>query len=186
MLLGYARVSLSDGSQKTDLQVDALTAAGVERIWEDQCSGAIAPEERPEFSRLLDVARKGDEVVVWALDRVGRSASSTLRIIELLTERGIQVRVLKEGLTTGGATGTLVLQILAAVAQMERSLILERSREGMAASRARGVHQGRPASLTTGQQEHARELRASGKSLAEVARLLGTSKSTVARVTTGE
>jgi putative DNA-invertase from lambdoid prophage Rac len=182
MMLGYARVSTAD--QTTDLQLDALARAGVDRLWQDTCSGTIAPEDRAEFARLLDVCREGDEVVVWALDRLGRSAGATLRVIDLLAERGVTIRVLKEGLVTSGPTGKLVVTILAAVAELERSFILERSREGMDAARARDVHMGRPSSLTAAQKAHARELRGQDKSYAEIARILGTSKATVHRACT--
>jgi putative DNA-invertase from lambdoid prophage Rac len=182
MQLGYMRTSTTD--QRTDLQADALSRAGVDRIWEDKISGTVAPEGRPAFAQLLMVAREGDEVVVWALDRLGRSAGATLRVIDLLAERGVTIRVLKEGLATSGPTGKLVVTILAAVAELERSFILERSREGMDAARARGVHMGRPSSLTAAQKAHARELRGQDKSYAEIARILGTSKATVHRACT--
>lgn len=184
MDLGYARVSTAYGRQSTALQLDALTRAGVDRVWQDLCSGAVPAEERDQFSRLMEVAREGDTIHVWALDRLGRSASSTLRTIEDLADRGIGVRVLKDGLNTSGATGKLIVTILAAVAEMERAFILERSREGMASARARGVHMGRPASLNAAQREHARELHAAGESYSQIAALLGTSKGTAHRAVT--
>ncbi|WP_431796554.1 recombinase family protein [Microbacterium enclense] len=175
-----ARTSTSD--QNTSSQKDELWRAGVDRIWIDQCSGSTPPLKRPEFARLLDVARGGgggDELVVWALDRLGRNAASVLTLVELLDERGVTLRVLREGILTSGPTGRLVLQLLAAVAEMERSSILERSRIGVEAARARGTHLGRPASLTAAQKEHARTMRRAGESVAQIARVLGTSKATV-------
>jgi len=142
--------------------------------------------ERPGFTRLVDAARPGDELLIFRLDRLGRSAASVLRTVELLDERGITLRSLSDGISTSGPSGKLVLTIMAGVASLERSVIAERSREGIAAARARGQHLGRPSSLTPDQQALARQLRASGESYNAIARALGTSKTTVIRVTRGD
>lgn len=181
MQLGYARTSTID--QQTRGQEDELRRVGVDRIWIDQCSGTIDPVARPQFSRLLDTAREGDEVVAWSLDRLGRNAATTLALVELLDARGVTLRIVKEGILTTGPTGKLILSILAAVAEAERTTILERSRLGIEAARRRGVHLGRPSSLTAPQKEHARQMRTAGESLSQIARVLGVSKATVLRVT---
>jgi len=178
--LGYSRVSTA-GRQKHDLQVDALEAAGITRRWEDTCSGTVDPLDRPGFARLLDAARPGDEVVIWRLDRLGRSALSVLRTVEVLEQRGLSLRSLNDGIQTGGPTGRLLLTVLAGVAALDREIILERSREGIAAARARGKHLGRPHSLSSSQQAHVRELRGQGQSLQAIADAVGTSKSTIIR-----
>jgi len=177
---GYTRTST--GEQTHDSQLDALTAAGATRIYTDTVSGTVAAMERVEFSKLMDAAREGDEVLIVRLDRLGRSVPDILATIELLEARGVALRSL-DGIVTSGPMGRMVTTVLGAVAALERDLILERSRAGMAAARARGTHMGRPHSLSPEQRAHARELRAGGMSYARIAQALGTSKRTAVRVT---
>jgi len=178
---GYARISGAEG-QRHDSQIDALVAAGVSRIYSDSVSGTVRAAERPEFSRLLDVVREGDEIVIVRLDRLARSVADILATLELLEARGVSLRSL-DGIVTSGPMGKLVVTVLGAVAALERDLIVERTKAGLAAARARGQHLGRPHSLSPAQREHARELRAQGVSYNAIAKSIGTTKATAIRAT---
>lgn len=183
MQIGYLRVSTRD--QTLDLQQDAMERAGVTKLFSDEgVSGTIDPMQRPGFAQLLDHAREGDEIVAWRLDRVGRNAAAVLRLVEHLDERGITLRTISDGISTAGTTGRLVLGILAAVAQMEREVTVERVHAGIAAARERGTPLGRPPALNVEQRALAHDLRERGRSYAAIARTLGVGKSTVARVLT--
>ena len=144
MLAGYARVSTLD--QNPDLQLDALRAAGCERIFEDRASGARA--DRPGLARALDWLREGDALVVWRLDRLGRSLPQLVATVRQLEERGFGFRSLTEGIDTTTASGTLVFHVFGALAQFERDLVGERTLAGLAAARERGRTGGRPSKLT--------------------------------------
>lgn len=151
MLVGYARVSKADGSQTTDLQRDALLAAGVdeELLYEDKASGK--QEDRPELAACLKALRAGDILVVWKIDRLGRDLRHLVNIVHELTERGVGLKVLTgQGATidTTTATGKLVFGIFAALAEYERELIRERTIAGLASARARGRVGGRPPKMT--------------------------------------
>lgn len=154
MLVGYARVSKADGSQATDLQRDALLAAGVtaEAIWEDRASGSA--DDRPGLAACLKALREGDVLVVWKLDRLGRSLMHLVGLVRDLSARGVGLRVLTgEGaaLDTTTPAGRMVLAVFAALAEFERDLIAERTRAGLAAARARGRRGGRAFALTPAQ-----------------------------------
>lgn len=178
MLIGYARVSTAD--QNTGLQLDALTAAGVERVYTDHgVSGSVA--DRPELARCLDGLRPGDTLVVWKLDRLARSLRNLLQLVEELSGRGVHLRSLTESIDTRSASGRLVLSVFGAMAQFERDLIRERTAAGLAAARARGVRVGRPAAITEAQLSQARTLVAAGHRVGEVARTLGVGRSTLYR-----
>ena len=178
MHIGYARVSTVD--QNAHLQHDALTAAGCERIFTDHgVSGSEA--SRPELDRLLEQLRPGDTLVVWRLDRLARSLRNLLALVETLTDRGVHLRSLTESIDTGTASGRMVLSVFGALAEFERSLIVERTQAGMAAARARGVKVGRPAVVTADQLAQARTLVAAGHSVAAVAKTLGIGRSTLYR-----
>lgn len=140
MKIGYARVSRDD--QQLDLQHDALTAAGCERIFSDKMSGAKA--SRPGLDEALAFARPGDVLVVWRLDRLGRSMSELLRLTADLEAHGVGLESLKEQIDTTSAAGRLVFHVFAAMAEFERNLIRERTFAGLEAARARGRHGGRP------------------------------------------
>ena len=151
MLIGYARVSKSDGSQVHDLQRDALAAAGVEpgHIYEDSASGRR--DSRPGLDACVKALRPGDTLVVWKLDRLGRDLRHLVTLVDDLTKRGVGLKVLAgEGasIDTGTANGRLIFGIFAALAEFERELIAERTRAGLAAARARGRHGGRPYKMT--------------------------------------
>jgi DNA invertase Pin-like site-specific DNA recombinase len=134
MLIGYMRVST--GEQSLDLQRDALARVGCERVYDDVCSGR-APD-RPGLSKALDVAREGDALVVWKLDRIGRSLPHVVGLVGDLHKRGIGLKVLTGDVDTTTATGRLVFGIFATLAEFERDLIYERTMAGLAAARARG------------------------------------------------
>lgn len=151
VLVGYVRVSKADGSQTTDLQRDALLAAGVgaEAVYEDRASGKR--DDRPELAACLKALRPGDTLVVWKLDRLGRDLRHLVNIVHDLTERGIGLRVLTgqgAAVDTTTATGKLVFGIFAALAEYERELIRERTIAGLASARARGRTGGRPYKMT--------------------------------------
>ena len=151
MLLGYMRVSKADGRQKTDLQLDALIEAGVEpeHIYEDMASGK--KDDRPDMLACLKALRAGDTLVIWKLDRLGRSLKNLVEIIEDLNKREIGLRVLTgkgASLDTTTATGRLIFGIFAALAEYEHELISERTLAGLASARARGVKGGRRPKMT--------------------------------------
>ena len=150
-LLGYARVSKSDGSQLHDLQRDALFAAGVDsnNIYEDSASGK--KDDRPGLAACLKALRAGDTLLVWKLDRLGRDLRHLVNLVDELTKRNVGLKVLAgEGATidTSTANGRLVFGIFAALAEFERSLIIERTKAGLDAARARGRNGGRPFKMT--------------------------------------
>ena len=139
MLIGYARVSTVD--QKLDLQNDALTKAGCERIFTDTVGGASA--ERAGLEQALAFARKGDTLVVWKLDRLGRSLRHLVETLAALRDRGVGFRSLQESIDTTTSGGKLVFHVVAALAEFERDLIRERTRAGLDAARTRGKRGGR-------------------------------------------
>jgi DNA invertase Pin-like site-specific DNA recombinase len=143
-LLGYARVSTGD--QRPDLQVDALKAAGCYRVFVDTASGALAA--RPALDQVLDQLRPGDTLVVWRLDRLGRSLHHLVDTVAALADRGVGFRSLQESIDTTTPGGKLVFHVFAALAEFERDLTRERTTAGMAAARARGRKGGRPAVMT--------------------------------------
>ena len=178
MIIGYARVSTVD--QDPALQLDALTAAGAERIFTDHgVSGSRA--SRPELDRLLEHARAGDVICVWKLDRIARSLRNLLDLVETLSERGIHLRSLTESIDTSSASGRLILSVFGALAEFERELIRERTTAGLAAARARGVKVGRREVVTAEQLAQARTLVAAGHSVGAVATTLGVGRSTLYR-----
>lgn len=151
MLVGYTRVSKTDGSQTTDLQRDALVAAGVDagQLYEDKASGKR--DDRPHLAACLKALRHGDTLVVWKLDRLGRDLRHLVNVVHDLTERGIGLKVLTgqgAAIDTTTASGKLVFGIFAALAEFERELISERTLAGLASARARGRKGGRPYKMT--------------------------------------
>ncbi|MDP9989560.1 DNA invertase Pin-like site-specific DNA recombinase [Arthrobacter oryzae] len=151
VLVGYMRVSKADGSQATDLQRDALLAAGVDAglLYEDMASGT--KDNRPQLAACLKALRHGDTLMVWKLDRLGRDLRHLVNIVHDLTERGIGLKVLTgqgAAIDTTTASGKLVFGIFAALAEFERELISERTLAGLAAARARGRNGGRPYKMT--------------------------------------
>lgn len=156
MLFGYARVSSTDGAQSTDLQIDALRKCGCLKIFEDQISGAR--DDRPGLNELLNTIQAGDTIVVWKLDRLGRSVPHLLNLIEEFKRRQITFRSLTEVIDTGTPTGAFLVTVLCALAQMERSILIQRTRAGLAAAKERGRISGRPNKLSTEQINLAKQL----------------------------
>ncbi len=153
-LLGYARVSTAE--QSADLQVDELTAAGCWKVWTDSASGVL--DRRPQLDQVLEQLRPGDTLVVWRLDRLGRSLRHLIDVVTGLDERGVGFRSLRENIDTTTAGGRLVFHLFGALAQFEREIIRDRTIAGLAAARARGRQGGRPSKLTAEQRRQARKM----------------------------
>ena len=147
MLVGYARVSTQD--QNPALQLDALTAAGCEKVFTEKASGA--QRDRPELAAALSYMRSGDSLVVWKLDRLARSLPQLIETVATLEDQGIGFRSLTEAIDTTTAGGKLVFHIFGALAEFERDLIRERTMAGLAAARARGRKGGRKFALSKAQ-----------------------------------
>lgn len=176
MKIGYARVSTYE--QNLALQVDALTAAGCEKVFEDHVSGA--KRSRPGFDEALSHLRKGDTLVVWRLDRLGRSLKHLIEIITLLDEREVGFQSLQESVNTTTSGGRLIFHLFSALAEFERHLIQERTQAGLAAARARGRTGGRPKALNEKQQAWLYRLYDEKKhTIPEICKLVGVSKSTL-------
>lgn len=152
MIVGYARVSTEE--QKLDLQLQALEAAGCELVFSDHGQSGFH-FERDGLETALTRLRAGDTLVVWRLDRLGRSLSALVGLMDQLGRRGISFRSLTENIDTSSSGGRLMFHMMAALAEFERSIISERTRAGMAAARARGKRLGRPRALTLQQLRHA-------------------------------
>jgi DNA invertase Pin-like site-specific DNA recombinase len=177
-LLGYARVSTNE--QDASLQHDALNAAGCIKVFTDKASGSL--DRRPQLDRLLDQLRPGDTIVVWRLDRLGRSLKHLIQIVEDLAERGIGFRSLTEGMDTTTSGGKLVFSIFDALAEFERALIRERTMAGLTAARARGRVGGRPPVMTPEKIKVARQLYMTKElTVEEIAKTIGVSRKTVYR-----
>jgi DNA invertase Pin-like site-specific DNA recombinase len=183
MLIGYARVSTQD--QNLDLQRDALDRAGCEKVFIDQASGAKT--ERPGLDAALSHARSGDTLVVWKLDRLGRSIRHLIDTIQALNNRGIGFKSLQESIDTTTSGGKLVFHIFCALAEFERDLIRERTKAGLNSARARGRNGGRPKSLSDKQRQQAITLlKDSANSIADICKTLKISRSTLYRYVPGK
>jgi DNA invertase Pin-like site-specific DNA recombinase len=180
MLIGYARVSKID-QQDTRAQVKALKEAGCKRIFEESASGGRW--DRPQLHRALDQVREGDVLVVWKLDRLSRSLKDMLHILERLTEAGAGFRSLTENVDSTVPAGKMLLSMLGAFAEFERSMVRERTRMGLQAARERGRIGGRKPKLKPNQRAEILRMVNSGKtSAAEAARLFGLHRSSVSRL----
>jgi DNA invertase Pin-like site-specific DNA recombinase len=178
MLIGYARVS-TDG-QDHALQLDALRAASCEKVFVETASGSRT--DRPELAKLVEMARSGDQVCVWRLDRLARSLRHLIDLSEDLNRRGVALRSLNENIDTGSSSGRFMFNILGALGQMEREIIVERTRAGLAAAAARGRRGGRPPVLDQAKLHAAKAMWASGAMTAgEIAQQLGCAASTLYR-----
>lgn len=177
---GYARVSSE--RQDPQMQIDALTRAGVSPVGlsVDRASGNRT--DRPGLAKVLAAVVRGDRVTVWRLDRLGRSMPHLLTTVEGLAGRGVDFRSLSESIDTASASGRLMLSMFAAFAQFERDLIAERTAAGLAAVRASGVVLGRPSQVHPDQVPHIHALAGQGKSHRGIARLTGLSRQVVGRV----
>ena len=178
MLIGYARVSTDQ--QDHALQLDALRQAGCERVFVEIGSGSRA--DRPELAKALDIARAGDTIVCWRLDRLARSLRHLIDLSEQLQKRDIALCSVTESIDTSTPSGRFLFNVLGAVGEMEREIIVERTRAGLAAAVARGRRGGRPPALDETKVRAARAMLASGTmSTAEVARQVGCAPSTLFR-----
>jgi DNA invertase Pin-like site-specific DNA recombinase len=174
MLIGYARVSTDD--QNLDLQRDALRAAGCEKIYEDRISGAKA--ERPGLALALEVARAGDALIVWRLDRLGRSLHDLILLARKLEEAGVGLMSVQEKIDTSSSGGRLIFHMFGALAEFERNLVRERTRAGLTA--ARGRKGGRPKLLDPAKRQLAVRLYAEKRhTIGEICRMMGISKPTL-------
>ena len=178
MLIGYARVSTQD--QNPALQLDALTAAGCERVFTERASGA--QRDRPELAAAISYMRAGDSLVVWKLDRLARSLPQLIETVAHLEAQGIGFRSLTEAVDTTSAGGKLIFHIFGALAEFERSVIRERTHAGLKAARDRGRKGGRPPALSAADLAAAKAmLRDPEITVAEVAKPLQVSPATLYR-----
>ena len=171
MLIGYARVSTQD--QNLELQRSALEQSGCSKIYEDQISGVRA--DRPGLKLLLEVLREGDTLVVWKLDRLGRSVKSLVDMITKLSEQNIHFKSLTDNIDTSTPSGRFFFHIMASLAQMERELIIERTKAGLLIARQQGRVSGRKRLMTEKKVEAAKLLLAKGMAAKEVAKTMGVS-----------
>lgn len=179
MKIGYARVSTDD--QSVNLQLDALRRVGCDRVFTDTgLSGAI--HDRPALNEALGALVPGDQLIIWKLDRLGRSLSQLIQTVTDLESHNIGLVSISEVIDTSSPGGVLIFHIMGALAQFERALISERTKAGMAAARDLGRHLGRPRKLDHNQiQQIAREVRHNGETANALAQRLGVSRTTVYR-----
>ncbi|MFD9357212.1 recombinase family protein [Streptomyces sp. NPDC060031] len=179
-LIGYARVSTDD--QEAQLQHNALTAAGCARVFTDKASGKNM--DRPELAAVLDYVRPGDTLCVWKLDRFARSLIDLVNMVDALAARGVGFKVLTGALASidpNTPDGRVMLQVVGAMAEFERSLIKDRTRAGLDAARAQGRVGGRPAVMDTDKLAVAKARKAKGESVTAIAKALGVSRATLYR-----
>ena len=177
MKIGYARVSTAD--QNLDSQIDALEAAGCERIYREKASGKNT--KRPELQRMMEALREGDVVVVTHLDRISRSTADLTKMLEDFKEAGIGFTALQDPVDTTSAVGQLIVEVIAAVNAFERRLLVERTQEGLSAARARGRKGGRPALDAKDVKKMLALYDSKEMSVAEVCEACGVSKTTLYR-----
>ena len=180
MRIGYARVSTTD--QHLDLQHDALHTAGCERLFSDTVSGARV--DRPGLTAALSACRSGDTLVVWKLDRLGRSLPHLVEIVQDLDARGVGFTSLQEQMDTTTSGGKLIFHIFASLAAFERDLIRERTHAGLAAARARGRKGGRPKGVNEKKRKAALALKRDPQySIKEICEIVGISRNTYYKYT---
>lgn len=178
MIIGYARTSTLEQVAGFEAQLRDLTAAGAERVFQEQVSSVAA---RAQLDAALDFVREGDVFVVCKLDRLARSTQHLLAITERLKSKGVALRVLNLGLDTSTPTGALLLTMLGAIGQFEREMMLERQREGIAKAKSEGKYRGR-APTARAKSDDVHKLAAEGVRAAEIARRLGIHRASVYRV----
>lgn len=178
MLIGYARVSTLEQTAGLAAQERDLKAAGVEKIYREQVS---AVGEREQLEAAIDFARDGDTLIVTKLDRLARSVAHLVAIVDRLTKKGVAIRILAMNLDTATPTGKLMLNLLGAIGQFEREIMLERQREGVAKAKAEGKYKGR-APTARAKADDVRRLAAEGKTREAIAKELGIGVASVYRV----
>lgn len=181
VMFGYCRVSTDH--QSLAAQTDALAVAGVREnhLYSDKLSGMSTREQRPGLDKLLAAAQPGDVIVVAGIDRLGRCASEVMLTIKQLTDQGIVLRSLREGISTDNATGRMVAGVMASLAELELELGKERRAAARAARKARGLHVGRPSALTPEKAALAKRMRDAGEPIPVIAAALNVSESTIYR-----
>ena len=177
MLIGYARVSTQD--QNLTLQREALINAGCEKVFEDKVSGTRA--DRPGLSKTLEMLREGDTLVVWKLDRLGRSVKQLVDMVSELNKQGIQFKSLTDSIDTGTTSGRFFFHVMASLAEMERELTIERTRAGLEVAKKLGRKGGRKPKMTDSKIESAKKLLSSGVPPKEVAKNLSVAVSPLYR-----
>lgn len=177
MKIGYARVSTQD--QNLDMQIDALTQAGCERIYTEKMSGK--KDDRPELQRCIDALREGDTLVVYKLDRLGRSTFKLLELTGELEKNGVEFVSLRDNIDTTTAIGKAMFRMLAVLAEMERDIIAERTQAGLKAARARGRVGGRPKADKTKVLAALAYYKEGKMSVPEITKITGVSKATIYR-----
>ncbi|ETS31784.1 DNA-invertase [Photorhabdus temperata] len=173
--IGYIRVSTND--QNSDLQRNALISINCGQIFEDKISGKTA--NRPGLKRALKQLKKGDTLVVWKLDRLGRSVKNMVTLISDLSERGVHFQSLTDSIDTSTSMGRFFFHVMSALAEMERELIVERTNAGLIAARAQGRIGGRPVSFSFAEQQQAARLLAKGHTRKQLSLIYNTSLSTI-------
>jgi DNA invertase Pin-like site-specific DNA recombinase len=181
MKIGYASVSMDE--QDLDLQIEALTVAGCDRIVTDMGQdGLRAAKSRPGFSEALALLGSCDQLIVWKLDRVGRSIADLIHLLKTFEESGVEFRSLTDGIDTTTPGGRLVFHIMGALAQFERSLIQQRTKAGLRAAKKSGKRLGRPPALTPAQIAHAKAaISTKSETVTGMAEILGVNRSTIQR-----
>jgi DNA invertase Pin-like site-specific DNA recombinase len=181
MKIGYARVSTDD--QNPAMQIAALKKAGCTKLFKDELSGATGVK-RPALLRCLKALKKGDTLIVWKLDRLGRSLRDLITMLDDLKQRSVRFHSLTEAIDTTTPTGRAMWQMIGVLAELERSIIIERTRAGMKAAGARGIKPGRKPRLSPEQIKHARDLRDQGDHPDDIGAILKYSRATVYRALT--
>jgi DNA invertase Pin-like site-specific DNA recombinase len=177
MKYGYARVSTED--QNPAMQLAALKKAGCKTLFKDEVTGAHV--NRPALIRCLKKLEPGDTLIVWKLDRLGRSLRDLIHILDDFKQRGIKFRSVTEAIDTETPTGRAMWQMIGVLAELERSLIAERTRAGVKAAQRRGVKFGRKTKITSDRLAHARQLITQGKTPTDTARIMGVGRTTLYR-----
>ncbi|MDQ7839259.1 MAG: recombinase family protein [Thermodesulfobacteriota bacterium] len=177
MLIGYARVSSDE--QNLDLQLDTLRKAGCKKIFKDKLSGA--KQDRPGLAEALQHLRTRDTLVIWKLDRLGRSVKGLIELVGKLQEEGVNFHSITDGIDTTTPAGRFFFHVMASLAQMERELLIERTRAGLAAAKSRGRVGGRKRLMTAGKVEAAKKLINEGMPPRDIAQSLGVSVPTLYR-----
>lgn len=179
MLIGYMRVSTDGDRQSTDLQRDALINAGIDErhIFEDKASGS--KDDRAGLAQVLEYVKSGDTLVVWKLDRLGRSLPHLIEIVNQLKSKGVGFKSLTEGMDTSSPSGELLFHVFGALAQFERSLIKERVNAGLAAAKKRGRVGGRPKAIPQEKMDAILEALNNGMSKAAICRTFEVKRSTL-------